>query len=50
VVEEGKKKRKNGAVNVKQACVWVGISRAITQIYNSNLVAFFMYYIYRTFS
>jgi hypothetical protein len=31
------------AVNVKQKCVWMGISRAITQIFSLNLDAFFMH-------
>jgi hypothetical protein len=28
---------------VKQACVWIFISRAITQISTSNLVVFFLH-------
>jgi hypothetical protein len=40
---ENTEKQLAGAVNVNQDCVWMGVSRAITQISTSNLVAIFMY-------
>jgi hypothetical protein len=40
---ENEEKQFTGALNVKQNCVWMGVSRAITQISTSNLVAFFMH-------
>jgi hypothetical protein len=39
---DNKEKQFTGAVDVKQNCLWMGVSRAITQIPTSNLVAFFM--------
>jgi hypothetical protein len=39
---DNKEKQFTGAVDVKQNCVWIGVSRAVTQISTSNLVAFFM--------
>jgi hypothetical protein len=36
---ENEKEYFTGAVNVKQACVWMGASRTITQISTCNLVA-----------
>jgi hypothetical protein len=38
---KNKEKQFTGAVNVMQACVWMGVSRAFTQISASNLAAFF---------
>jgi hypothetical protein len=40
---ENKEKRFIDAMNVKQACVWMDVSRAITQISTSNLVAFLIH-------
>jgi hypothetical protein len=40
---ENKEKQFAGAVNVKQACVWMGFSRGITQISTYNLVTFVMH-------
>jgi hypothetical protein len=37
---ENKEKQFISAVNVKQACVWMGVSRGITQISASNVVTF----------
>jgi hypothetical protein len=39
---DNKEKQFAGAVNVKQNCICMGVSRAVTQISTSNLVAFFM--------
>jgi hypothetical protein len=35
-----------GVMNVKQNCIWMGDSRAITQISTSNLVVLFMHILY----
>jgi hypothetical protein len=38
-----KKKKLIDALNVKQNCVWMGISRAVTQIFSLTLVVFIMH-------
>jgi hypothetical protein len=38
---DNEEKQFTGAVNAKQNCVWMGVSRAVTQIPTSKLVAFF---------
>jgi hypothetical protein len=40
---ENKEKQFIGAVTVKQNCIWMGVPRALTKIYTSTLVAFFMH-------
>jgi hypothetical protein len=39
---DNKEKQFTGAMDVKQNCVWMRVSRSDTQIPTSNLVAFFM--------
>jgi hypothetical protein len=37
------KKKLIGAMNMKQACVWIGVLGAVTQIFLYSLVSFFLH-------